>query len=102
MSEMITLGKPVRLGNGKMLPFRPAAVSPYGQTLSPSLGQTTQQNFFDYPLISLVFDVGGAAAGVVAGIKLSGAWSTIGWVVAVASILRAFNDMSKLQPKVSA
>jgi hypothetical protein len=99
MSDLITLGKPVRLGtrNGRMLPFRPAAVSPYGHPAPKALGQTGVQSVFDNTIVSLVFDAGGAAIGVAAGVKMSGAWSTVGWVLAAASFLRFMSDLSKVQ-----
>lgn len=100
--DLITAGVPVRLGsigNGKVLPFRPAQVSPFGHKPT-SLGQTAEQDVFSNTLSSIIFDAGGAAVGVISGVKLSGAWSTIGWVVGAAFFLKFMNDLSKI--KVSA
>lgn len=91
---MIALGRPIPIAG-----WRPAAISPYGQPspARPALGQAASGDILDNRYVSLVVNSGAATIGVVAGLRFSGAWSTVGWVVAVTATLRALNDLTHLK-----
>lgn len=85
MNQMVT-----RLG----MPIREAYPRSFGLRGSgPYLGQSA---VLDSRAWGLLTNGLATALGVTAGVSLTGAWRTVGWIVAVAAGLRAWNDLIAL------
>lgn len=91
MSQPARLGVPMRITQYPQRGlYRPARRGLQG----PRLGQSP---ILENRVVSLLTNVGATVVGGAAGLKLSGTWSTVAWVLSVVGFLRSLNDLSQLQ-----
>lgn len=97
---MIAIRRPA--GTRMSLGYRPVPMtrgpSPLGLTpWSPRMAQAAaaNQTLWDNPYVSLPMNLGAALVGFMAGQRLSGIWSTVGYLVAGVAGLRAASDFQK-------
>lgn len=79
-----------------------AGPSPFLARAAPSLSQAppAQESVFDNPAVSLPLSAAAAVVGFMAGRQLPSPWSTVGYMAALLSGLRAATDFGNLMQMV--